>query len=168
MIKHFKIDFKSIFLIEDVVQKVVDELKIIDQRMKFIAIYLIKSLNIKTEKWNKLYLQDENKMIIDEFLDDRNLTRIVFFLNASQNLVVNKEFPTQIKNKVAYFIKKSKTPVKASLTFPSQVVYGDLGESPFDQIYSILDGVEFLFLKTFNYCPNNQISINLNYAVTFL
>ncbi len=123
----------------------VEELKLIDQRVKFIAIYLIKTLNIKTEKWNKLYLQDENKMIIEEFLDGRNLARIVFFHNASQNLVVHKDFPTQIKNKVAYFIKISKTPVKASLTFPSQVVYGDLGESPFEQIYSILDGVEYLF-----------------------
>ena len=118
--------------------------------MKFIAIYLIKTLKIKTEKWNKLYLQEDNRMIIDDFLDRKHVNKIVFFLNASQNLIVSKEFPYQIKSKMVYFIKKSnESLVKTSITFQSQVVYGDIPELPLDLIYSILDGVEFAILHKF-------------------
>ena len=123
----------------------VDELKLTDMRVKFMAIYLIKTLNIKTEKWNKLYMQDENKALIDNFLNAKNATKIIFFLNPSQNLAVYKEFPKQIKSKVAYFVKKSNEPVKTSATFQSQILYGDLSEMLFDQIYSLLDGVSRRF-----------------------
>ena len=69
----------------------VDELKLTDMRVKFMAIYLIKTLNIKTEKWNKLYMQDENKALIDNFLNAKNATKIIFFLNGSLSEIISQK-----------------------------------------------------------------------------
>ena len=46
-----------------------DDLGIGDSRIVFMADYLMKTLKIKADKWNKLWSVEENKVLMSEFCD---------------------------------------------------------------------------------------------------
>ena len=126
-------------------QKLVEELKLNDSRTEFIAIFLLNTFNQKSEKWTKMYSSEENKAKIYDFLNTKTSSKLTFCLTSSNFLVLSNEFPTQISTKVAYFIKYFIGIVDKNSRFQDQVMYGDVSQSPLDQIYSLLDGVSLRF-----------------------
>ena len=118
-----------------------DELEINDSRVEFMAVYLIKTLKIKPDKWTKMYTIDENKLMIHEFLDKSDQSLLVFSLNAAQSLVAAYSYPNQLKAKACYFSKKNKEPITKDASIKDVLVYGDLSYSPLDQLSAILDEV---------------------------
>jgi dynein heavy chain, axonemal len=118
-----------------------DELELNDQRVEFMAVYLLKTLKLKADKWTKMYGLEENKITIQDFLDKPENSLLVFSLNAAQSLVVGNLYPTQLKSKACFFSKKSKEPILKDVNIKDALVYGDLSYSPLDQLSAILDEV---------------------------
>ncbi len=118
-----------------------DELEIGDSRIEFMAIYLLKTLKLKNDKWMKMYAIDENKQIINDFFEKTDISLIVFYLNISGALTVQYQYPTLIKSKVAYFVKKNKESISKETPIKDALAYGDLSTTPLDQLSAILDEV---------------------------
>ena len=47
-----------------------DELKTDDSRVEFVAGYLMKTLKLNREKWLKMFAIEENKKMINNFLEN--------------------------------------------------------------------------------------------------
>lgn len=120
-----------------------EDLELNDSRVEFMAVYLIKSLKIKGDKFTKLYAIEENKVMVHEFLDKSDQNLLVFALNAAGGLTISYNYPNQIKSKTVYFSKKSKDPVSKDVNIKDALVYGDLSYSPVEQLSAILDEVTF-------------------------
>ena len=118
-----------------------DELEIGDSRIEFMAVYLLKTLKLKNDKWMKMYAIDENKQIINDFFEKTDISLIVFYLNISGALTVQYQYPTLIKSKVAYFVKKTKESISKETPIKDALAYGDLSTTPLDQLSAILDEV---------------------------
>jgi dynein heavy chain len=89
----------------------------------------------------KMYAIEENKIIIQEFLDKNEQSLLVFMLNSAQALTVSYSYPNQLKNKACYFSKKSKEAISRDVNIKDALVYGDLSYSPIEQLSAILDEV---------------------------
>jgi dynein heavy chain, axonemal len=118
-----------------------DELEIGDSRIEFMAVYLLKTLKLKNDKWMKMYAIDENKQIINDFFEKTEISLIVFYLNITGALTVQYQYPTLIKSKVAYFVKKNKESISKETPIKDALAYGDLSTTPLDQLSAILDEV---------------------------
>ena len=46
-----------------------DDLEIGDSRIEFIALYVLKTLKLKSDKWTKFYAPDDNKLVVNNALD---------------------------------------------------------------------------------------------------
>lgn len=120
-----------------------DELELTDSRVEFMAVYILKTLKLKSDKWMKMYAIEDNKVLIQEFLDKNEQNLLVYILNPSGSLIVQYNYPNQIKAKAIYFSKKNKEAVPKDIPMKDAVVYGDLSYSPLDQLSAILDEVYF-------------------------
>jgi dynein heavy chain len=118
-----------------------DELELTDSRVEFMAVYILKTLKQKSDKWLKMYAIEDNKVLIQDFLDKNEQNLLVFILNTSGSLIVQYNYPNQLKAKAIYFSKKSKEAVPKDIPMKEAVVYGDLSYSPLDQLSAILDEV---------------------------
>ena len=122
-----------------------DDLEIGDSRVEFIAVYLIKTLKLKADKWMKMYAVEESKIMIHDFLDKTDNNLLVFALNNAQALVVTNAYPNQLKAKACYFTKKNREPITKDMNIKDALLYGDLSYAPLDQLSAILDEVKFHF-----------------------
>lgn len=119
-----------------------DDLEISDSRVAFIAVYLLKTLKLKSDKWTKMYAIEDNKIMVHEFLDKNEQHLLVFILNSSGTLQVQHTYPNSLKNKACYFAKKGRDAVSKDVNIKDALIYGDLSYSPLDQLSAILDEVK--------------------------
>ncbi len=120
-----------------------DDLGIGDVRIEFMAGYLLKTLKLKNDKWQKMYGADENKVLIVEFVEKAENTLLVFVLNAAGALTVSYNYPQSSKNKAIYFAKKAKETIGKD-NLKDALLYGDLSYAPLEQLSAILDEVRIL------------------------
>lgn len=122
-----------------------EDLDLTDSRIEFMAVYLLKTLKLKSDKWIKMYAIEDNKVLIQEFLDKNEQSLLVFILNSSGTMVVQYNYPNQLKNKACYFAKKNpRDPVSKDASIKESLIYGDLSYSPLDQLSVILDEVSLM------------------------
>ena len=119
-----------------------DDLEIGDSRIEFIALYVLKTLKLKSDKWTKFYAPDDNKLVMQEFVDKNEQNLLVFSLNAAQAIVATHAYPSTLKTKACYFAKKSKEAIAKDVNIKDALLYGDLSYSPLDQLSAILDEVK--------------------------
>ena len=85
-----------------------DDLKEInDSRIEFLALFVLKTLKIKADKWMKMYVVEEYKTMVLEFVEKNEQNLLVFYMSASGTLVISFEYPSQFKSKACYFAKKN-------------------------------------------------------------
>ena len=111
-----------------------------DKRYEFVSEYVLKTLKLKPDKWQKCVGVEENKVLIQEFFDKGEQMVLVISANAAGILSPSTKFPLSGKTKAVYFIKRSGT----SLTpdgIQSQLMFGDLSYAPLDQMSSLVDDV---------------------------
>jgi len=75
------------------------ELEIGDVRVEFIAEYVLKTLRLKPDKWTKMYVIEENKMLCLDFFDKAESDTLVIVFNAAGGLSVSTDWPSQFKQK---------------------------------------------------------------------
>jgi hypothetical protein len=125
----------------------VDELKLHDPKLEFIAMFIFKTFKIKADKWVKMYIAEENRVIIEDFMTKPVPNMIVFRVHETNGaLLIYSLFPQQIKAKCVYFVKKTLEPIGKNGDMINDILYGDLSYSPVEQLYSIIDGVKNSFL----------------------
>jgi dynein heavy chain len=123
-----------------------EDLEIGDSRVEFMAVYLLKTLKIKGDRWTKMYAIEDNKVIIHEFVEKNEQNLLVFILSSSGALSVQYEYPNIVKGKLCYFAKKNKEAIGKDLNIKEALIYGDLSYSPLEQMSAILDEVIFLIM----------------------
>ena len=119
----------------------VADLELNDTRVEFVADYVLKTMKLKPDKWTKMYSQDENKQLIMEFFERNDLLNLIILANAAGQLTVQYGWPTNLKNKATYFVKKNKETVGKDSPLRSSLLYGDLSYSPMDQLSAFVDEV---------------------------
>ena len=118
-----------------------EDLELNDSRVEFMALYLLKTLKLKNDKWTKMYGSEENKVIIQEFLDKSDNNIIVFSINSSGILQPATTFPSSVKAKACYFAKRLKESIGKDVNIKEALIYGDLSYSPLEQLSALLDEV---------------------------
>ena len=118
-----------------------EDLEIGDTRIEFVAVYLIKTLKLKNDKWMKMFAVEDNKTIIHDYFEKSELSLLIFLMNPSGALTVQYQYPTQIKGKCVYFAKKNKEAISKDVNIKDTLIYGDLSYSPLEQLSAILDEV---------------------------
>ena len=121
-----------------------EELEIGDARIEFMAVYLLKTLKLKNDRWMKMYAIEDNKLLIHDYVEKNEQSLLVFIMNSSGSLTVQYEYPTQLKGKCVYFAKKNKEAIGKD-SIKDALIYGDLSYSPLDQLSAILDEVKLTF-----------------------
>jgi dynein heavy chain len=118
-----------------------EDLELNDSRVEFMALYLLKTLKLKSDKWTKMYGAEENKLLIQDFLDKSDCNLIVFSINPAGILQPALTFPSSVKAKACYFAKRSKEGIGKDVNIKEALVYGDLSYSPLEQLSALLDEV---------------------------
>uniref|UniRef100_A0A6Q2WZ44 Dynein axonemal heavy chain 17 n=1 Tax=Esox lucius TaxID=8010 RepID=A0A6Q2WZ44_ESOLU len=111
-----------------------------DRRFEFIHEYVLKTLKLKQDRWQKCISNEDNKQVIHEFLDKSDQTTLVISLSGAGHLVPALGFPSTSKHKAVYFVKKSKIALTPD-SMKSQLVYGDLSYAPLDQFSALVEEV---------------------------
>ena len=117
------------------------DLELNDSRVEFVADYVLKTMKLKPDKWMKLYNVDENKQMILEFFEKPEHPTLLITQGGGGNLSVGFNWPTQLKSKAVYFIKKGKENVAKDANLRTALLYGDLSYSPMDQLSAFVDEV---------------------------
>ena len=61
---------------------------------------------VKLDKWTKMLSQDEFSMILNEFLEKGDCRVLLISLTSAGQLQPSNNFPSSLKNKAVYFVKK--------------------------------------------------------------
>ncbi|KAM4623876.1 dynein axonemal heavy chain 9 isoform 1-T1 [Polymixia lowei] len=111
-----------------------------DKRVEFIGDYVLRTLKLKQERWLRCISTEDNKQVIQEFLDKSEHATLVVSLNAAGLLLPTVGFPANSKNKAVYFVKQSKTALTVD-SMKSNLVCGDLSYAPLDQFSALVEEV---------------------------
>lgn len=111
-----------------------------DKRFEFISEYVLQTLKLKNDKWQKCIGIEENKALMLEFFDKSDNPVLVISSSAAGALTPTYEFPTSSKAKAVYFIRKSRETISPD-GIKQQLLYGDISYAPLDQLSSLVDEV---------------------------
>ncbi|KAK4884537.1 hypothetical protein RN001_000808 [Aquatica leii] len=128
-----------------------DEDDDVDLRVQFLQNYLLKSMRIKLEKWNKMWGTEEYAKVIFNFLNKADAPRLIMIINTSGQLLPTTEFPNNVKSKSSYFIRKSKEIITKE-NIRQVLLIGDMSPRPVEEVAAL---VEDMFLPLLSN-PANQ------------
>lgn len=118
-----------------------------DVRFDFIADYVQKTMKLKADKWAKLQGNEEYRQLMLDYFEKPDHNTLVISLSSAGQLVPMCEYPSSIKNKAVYFVKKEKGINVGKDNYKTSLSYGDLSASPLDQLSVLVEEVcEFVFL----------------------
>jgi len=104
---------------------------------------------MKPDKWNKMYAVEENKAVIKLFVDTPEPTTLIAYINFAGALTVTDEWPSNLKSKASYFVKKVNDviPVSKDVPMRNMLLYGDVSANPIDQLSVFVDEVGLLLFE---------------------
>lgn len=119
------------------------ELELGDSRVEFIADYVLKTLKIKPDKWTKMYSLDENKQLIMDYFEKPEMNALIVQATPAGGMNVQCDWPSNPKAKSCYFVRKGREAVQKDTTLRSALLYGDISQSPLDQLSAFVDEVKY-------------------------
>ncbi|KAF5280421.1 hypothetical protein FQR65_LT03230 [Abscondita terminalis] len=128
-----------------------DEEEEIDYRVEYMLNYLMKSMKLRMDKWNKMWSIDENSKTVLKFFDKPEIPKIIMNVNVSGALVPLLEFPPNLKTKSSYFIRRVPEPITRE-NIKDVLLIGDVSHKPVEDIGCL---VEDMFLPLLSN-PLNQ------------
>ncbi|XP_039201063.1 dynein heavy chain 17, axonemal isoform X2 [Crotalus tigris] len=121
-----------------------------DKRLDFIENYCTLSLRVKPDKWSKFATSEETHTMLNEFYEKPDVTTLVITLNPTGQLIPCLGFPSTLKNKGIYFVKKKHENITKD-NFLEALLVGDISPSPVEQMMAIVEEVAYsLFMKRVN------------------
>lgn len=122
------------------------DLELNDKRLEFMADYVLKSNKIKGDKWMKLWNTDESKQMILGFFDKPEVLQLFISMTSAGFLQVQTDFPSGIKTKSCFFMKKEKGVIKKESPVNRLLIYGDLPQNPLEHFSAFVDEVKLHLL----------------------
>ncbi|XP_051927996.1 dynein heavy chain 9, axonemal [Hippocampus zosterae] len=117
-----------------------DESPAADHRLDFIEDYVLRTLKVKHDRWQKCVSSEDNLQILQDFLDHPQQRILVMCVTSTGLLQPAAAFTFHSKNKAVYFLKRSKTVLTAE-RMEDNLVCGDLSCSPLDQFSALIEEV---------------------------
>ncbi|XP_039431337.1 dynein beta chain, ciliary-like isoform X4 [Culex pipiens pallens] len=117
----------------------------------FVGSYVLKTMRLKDEKWQKLMGNEELKMIVMEWVKRAPVRRLIVTLSNAGALIPTHYFPTTSKGKRCFFVKIRETVLDID-NIREQIMYGDLSAGPIDDLAVIVDEVFYPIISN----PRNQ------------
>ncbi|XP_054457284.1 dynein heavy chain 9, axonemal isoform X2 [Anoplopoma fimbria] len=112
-----------------------------DRRLDFIADYVLRTLKLKQDKWQKCVSSEDNRTVLQEFLDRAEQRTLVVSVTASGLLQPAAAFTASSpRTKAVYFVKHSRTALRPD-SMKEDLVYGDLSYAPLDQFSALVEEV---------------------------
>lgn len=100
-----------------------------DKRFQFIADSVLKTLKLKEDHWKKCVAVEEQKQVIQDFLDKPDHMTLVVYQNTSGQLVPATGFEGISKGKAVYLLKQSQSALSFD-TMKVNLVHGEMSYSP--------------------------------------
>uniref|UniRef100_A0A672SZQ6 Dynein axonemal heavy chain 17 n=1 Tax=Sinocyclocheilus grahami TaxID=75366 RepID=A0A672SZQ6_SINGR len=112
----------------------------VDQRFEFLEKCVSKAFNVKSDRWQKCVATEEQRQLIQDFLDKSEHKTLVISLNSSGQLIPALGLSGTGKNKSVYFVKLCKTALSAD-KMKTQLFCGDVCHSPLEQFSVLVEKV---------------------------
>lgn len=116
-----------------------EESTAVDSRLDFICDYVLKTLKLKQDKWEKLLSSEDNRQVLQNFLDRVENRTLVVSLTAAGLLQSSPAF-TASRNKAVYFLKRSRAALSPD-SMKERLVYGELCSAVLDQFSTVAEEV---------------------------
>ncbi|XP_044194722.1 dynein heavy chain 9, axonemal isoform X6 [Thunnus albacares] len=117
-----------------------DESPTEDKRLDFIADYVLRTLKLKQDRWQKCVSSEDNRQVLQEFVDKPEQRTLVVCVTAAGLLQPAAAFTASSKNKAVYFVKQRATALSPD-SMKDNLVCGDLSYAPLDQFSALVDEV---------------------------
>lgn len=127
-----------------------DESPAEDKRLDFIADYVLRTLKLKQDKWQKCVSSEDGRQVLQEFLDKAERRTLVVSVTAAGLLQPAAAFTAAARNKAVYFVKRSRAALSPD-SMRENLVYGDLSYAPLDQFSALVEEVSS-GAERVNYC----------------
>uniref|UniRef100_G3NCH8 Dynein, axonemal, heavy chain 9 n=1 Tax=Gasterosteus aculeatus aculeatus TaxID=481459 RepID=G3NCH8_GASAC len=111
-----------------------------DSRLDFIAEYVLRTLKLKEDKWQKCVSIEDNRQVLQEFLERAEQSTLVVSETASGLLQPAAVFPASSSNKAVYFVKPSRTALRQD-SMREDLLYGTLSHAPLHQFSALVEEV---------------------------
>uniref|UniRef100_A0A8B9HS49 Dynein, axonemal, heavy chain 9 n=1 Tax=Astyanax mexicanus TaxID=7994 RepID=A0A8B9HS49_ASTMX len=111
-----------------------------DQRLHFLQERVLKTLRLKPDRWQKCLAVEEQKQVIQDFLDKSDHTTLVISLTAAGQLIPAVDFAVSQKNKAVYFIKRGQTSLTPD-SVKTNVYFGTMCGPPLEQLPAFVEEV---------------------------
>lgn len=121
-----------------------------DKRLDFIADYVLRTLKLKQDKWQKCVSSEDNRQVLQEFLDKAERRTLVVAVTAAGLLQTSASFAGGSKSKAVYFMKRSKAALSPE-SMKESLLCGDLSYAPLDQFSALVEEVSSR-AEYVNYC----------------
>uniref|UniRef100_W5L8L0 Dynein axonemal heavy chain 17 n=1 Tax=Astyanax mexicanus TaxID=7994 RepID=W5L8L0_ASTMX len=119
-----------------------------DQRLHFLQERVLKTLRLKPDRWQKCLAVEEQKQVIQDFLDKSDHTTLVISLTAAGQLIPAVDFAVSQKNKAVYFIKRGQTSLTPD-SVKTNVYFGTMCGPPLEQLPAFVEEVTLIFDLTY-------------------
>lgn len=117
----------------------VEESPVEDRRLDFICDYVLRTLKLKRDRWQKLISGEDNRRLLQDFLDRSDNKTLVMSVTTAGLLRPSASF-TASRNKAVYFMKRSEATLSAD-TMMENLVCGDLCSAPLHQLSVVVQEV---------------------------
>lgn len=117
------------------------ELGLEDARVEFMADYVLKALRLKGDKFTKMYNVEENKMLFMDYFEKADNPVMIIQAAGGGSLTVTYDWPTNLRNKACYFVRKGKDLITKDADLRNVLYYGDLSYAPLEQLSAFVDEV---------------------------
>ncbi|XP_068610643.1 dynein axonemal heavy chain 9 [Brachionichthys hirsutus] len=111
-----------------------------DRRLDFIADYVLRTLKLKRDKWQKCVSSEDNRQLLQGFLDSVAQRTLVVSVDAAGLLQPAGAFTDASRHKVVYFVKRSNAVLRPDC-MKDNLVCGDLSYAPLDQFSAVVEEV---------------------------
>ncbi|XP_028263973.1 dynein axonemal heavy chain 9 isoform X2 [Parambassis ranga] len=113
--------------------------EVIDKRLDFIGDYVLRSLKLKQDKWQKCVCTEDSRQVLQDFLDKTEQRILVVSVTGAGLLQPGASFPGAFKNKAVFFMKQSGAALRPESM--KDLVCGDLSYAALEQFSALVEEV---------------------------
>lgn len=114
---------------------------VVDVRIEFLSEYIMKTMKLRLEKWQRMYSVEENKQMCIDFFEKSDRQSLIFSVNLTGSLSVGFTWPNAPKTKCVYFMKKANEIIGKEPGWKQKLIFGDIGHSPIQQLSVFVEEV---------------------------
>ena len=96
-------------------------------------------MRLKKEKWKKIIMSDEQRDYLYNFVDSNYPEVLVISQNAAGHLQIHVDWPSEIKHKGVYFVKKDPLPIPEGedVDYSRIMTWGDVHSNVLGNSYEL-------------------------------